>query len=94
MQCRRRFPYRRDMPLVTVKVEEEVFSASDKARLIEEITEVVLDVASGAVEIEGGLPDRTWVLVEEVHAADWGVGGRTVRAARRPGTEPERRGSR
>lgn len=68
-----------DMPLVTVNVVKGLFSEEQKARLIGEIAEVVLDVAEGAVEVEGGLPEKTWVLVEEIGAGDWGVGGRAIR---------------
>lgn len=73
------------MPLVTVKVVEGLFSEQQKARLIGEMTEVVLGVAEGAIEVEGGLPEKTWVLVEEVGAGDWGIGGRPIRPTRRPG---------
>lgn len=78
------------MPLVTVKLEAGVYSGEQKARLIDEITNVLLDVAAGGVAVEGGLPDKTWVLVEEVDAGDWGIGGRTVHAAPRQRTNATR----
>jgi 4-oxalocrotonate tautomerase len=74
------------VPLVTVKLEAGVYSDEQKARLIDEITEVVLDVAAGAVEVDGGLPDKTWVLVEEVKPGNWGIGGRAVHPVQRQRT--------
>ncbi|MEX2459299.1 MAG: 4-oxalocrotonate tautomerase family protein [Actinomycetota bacterium] len=71
------------MPLVTVKVPEGLFDERAKAGLIERITDAVIDVAASTVEVEGGLPDKTWVFIEEVKPGNWGVAGRAVRPRRR-----------
>jgi len=57
------------MPMVTVKLIEGVFTAEQKQEMIHKITDTM-------VEIEGeNLRPVTWVLVEEVHSGQWGVGG-------------------
>jgi 4-oxalocrotonate tautomerase len=69
------------MPLVTVKVIENVFTPEEKREMIHKITDVM-------VEIEGeSLRPNTWVVVEEVLSGDWGIAGNSlatndVRAAR------------
>ncbi|MGA9310725.1 MAG: tautomerase family protein [Pseudonocardiaceae bacterium] len=59
------------MPLATVRVIEGVLDEADKSRLMERITDAL-------VEIEGqGNPNFAqycWVFVEEVPRATWGVG--------------------
>jgi len=63
------------MPLITVKVIENVFTPTQKAKIIEKLTESM-------VEIEGeNLRELTFVLVEDVKEGDWGVGGRSLTAA-------------
>jgi 4-oxalocrotonate tautomerase len=61
------------MPLATVRVMEGVLDEVEKSRLMERITEAL-------VEIEGqGNPNFAqycWVFVEEVPRATWGVGGK------------------
>jgi 4-oxalocrotonate tautomerase len=58
------------MPFTTVKVIEGVFSKEQKAQLIENITEAM-------IEVEGeGMRDLTWVVIEEVKAGDWAIGGK------------------
>ena len=61
------------MPLTTVKVIEGVFSDEQKAQLINKITEAM-------IEVEGeGMRDLTWVVIEEVKAGDWAIGGKIPR---------------
>jgi 4-oxalocrotonate tautomerase len=61
------------MPFTTVKVIEGVFSAEQKAQLIDKITEAM-------IEVEGeGMRDLTWVVIEEVKAGDWAIGGKVPR---------------
>ena len=61
------------MPLTTVKVIEGVFSDEQKAQLIDKITEAM-------IEVEGeGMRDLTWVVIEEVKAGDWAIGGKIPR---------------
>jgi 4-oxalocrotonate tautomerase len=63
------------MPMVTVKVIEGVFTPQQKQDMISKITETM-------VEIEGeNLRAVTWVLVEEVHSGDWGIGGNGLTTA-------------
>jgi 4-oxalocrotonate tautomerase len=63
------------MPMVTVKVIEDVFTAEQKQEMISKITDVM-------VEIEGeNLRPVTWVLVEEVRSGDWGIAGNGLTTA-------------
>lgn len=60
------------MPLAVIKVIEGVFSAEEKKRMIEKVTEAM-------VSIEGeSLRDKTVVILEEVKSGDWGIGGRSL----------------
>lgn len=62
------------MPLATIKVIEGVFTADEKQRMIERVTEAM-------VSVEGeNLRDKTLVLLEEVRSGDWGIGGKTLTA--------------
>jgi 4-oxalocrotonate tautomerase len=63
------------MPLVTVKLIEEVFTAEQKQEMIRRITDTM-------VEIEGeSLRPVTWVIVEEVRSGDWGIAGNGLTTA-------------
>jgi 4-oxalocrotonate tautomerase len=63
------------MPLITVKLIEDVFTPEQKAEIIEKLTDAM-------VAIEGeNLRQLTFVLVEEVKQGDWGVGGKSLTAA-------------
>ena len=58
------------MPLVNVRVIEGVFTSEQKQDMIASITDAM-------VAIEGeNLRGVTWVVVEEVHSGDWGIGGK------------------
>lgn len=60
------------MPLVTVKLVAGVFTAPQKRRLVEEITDAL-------VRVEGEhMRPVTWVLIEEVKSGDWGIAGRPM----------------
>jgi 4-oxalocrotonate tautomerase len=60
------------MPFTTVKVIEGVFSKEQKQQLIEKITEAM-------IEVEGeGMRDLTWVVIEEIKAGDWAIGGKPI----------------
>jgi 4-oxalocrotonate tautomerase len=57
------------MPLINVKLIENVFSSEQKREIVERLTETM-------VEIEGeAMRGVTWVVVEEVASGDWGIGG-------------------
>jgi 4-oxalocrotonate tautomerase len=60
------------MPLIHVKPIEEVFTPEQKGRIVERLTDAM-------VSIEGeNMRGVTWVLVEEVHSGDWGMGGKPL----------------
>jgi 4-oxalocrotonate tautomerase len=63
------------MPLITVKVIEDVFTPEQKAEIIEKLTDAM-------VAIEGeNLRDYTLVLIEDVKQGDWSVGGKPLTAS-------------
>ncbi len=63
------------MPLIQVKLIEEVFTPAQKQEIVEKLTEAM-------VSIEGErLRPYTLVLLEEVRSGDWGVGGKTLTTA-------------
>ena len=63
------------MPLVTVKLIENVFSPQQKAEMVKKLTDTMVD-------IEGeNLRGATFVLIEDIKEGNWGIGGRTLTAA-------------
>lgn len=57
------------MPLIQVKVIENVFTDEQKQEVVRRLTDAM-------VEIEGeNMRPVTWCLVEEVHSGDWGIAG-------------------
>ena len=63
------------MPLVNVKVIENVFTPEQKKQIISKVTDAL-------VSIEGeALRQVTWVTVEEVKEGSWGIGGQALNAA-------------
>jgi 4-oxalocrotonate tautomerase len=60
------------MPIITVKVIENVFTAEQKNQMIERLTDAM-------VSIEGeNMRGVTWVAVEEVKSGDLGIGGNAL----------------
>jgi 4-oxalocrotonate tautomerase len=60
------------MPIVNVKIIEGVFDASQKQRIVRDVTEALIN-------IEGeNMREVTHVIVEEVLSGDWGIGGRPM----------------
>ena len=60
------------MPLIQVKLIEEVFTPAQKKEIITKLTDAM-------VAIEGeNLRPYTWVTVEDIRSGDWGVGGRAL----------------
>tara|TARA_R110002020_G_scaffold14731_6_gene52343 strand:+ start:911 stop:1174 length:264 start_codon:yes stop_codon:yes gene_type:complete len=57
------------MPLIQVKLIEDVFTAEQKQRIVRELTDAMV-----AIEGENMRP-VTWCIVEEVHSGDWGIAG-------------------
>lgn len=57
------------MPFTTIKVIDGVFSKEQKAQLIQNVTE-------GMINVYGeNMRDKTWVVIEEVKPEDWAIGG-------------------
>jgi 4-oxalocrotonate tautomerase len=60
------------MPLIQVKLIEEVFTPAQKKEIITKLTDAI-------VAIEGeNLRPFTLVTVEDVRSGDWAVGGKTL----------------
>lgn len=63
------------MPFINVKVIEDVFTPEQKGQMVERLTDAM-------VSIEGeNMRGVTWVVVEEVHSGDWGIGGKPLSTA-------------
>jgi len=63
------------VPLINVKVIENVFNAEQKRDIVRRLTEAMVD-------IEGeNMRPVTWVIVEEVSSGDWGIGGKPLTTA-------------
>jgi 4-oxalocrotonate tautomerase len=60
------------MPLIQVKLIEEVFTPAQKKEIITKLTDAMV-----AVEGENMRP-VTWVIVEDVRSGDWGIGGQAM----------------
>ena len=60
------------MPLINVKLIEDVFTPEQKGQIVERLTDAM-------VSIEGeNMRAVTWVIVEEVRSGDWGIGGKAL----------------
>ena len=60
------------MPLINVKLIEDVFTSEQKGQIVERLTDAM-------VSIEGeNMRGVTWVVVEEVKSGDWGIGGQAL----------------
>jgi 4-oxalocrotonate tautomerase len=63
---------RKKMPLIQVRLIEDVFSAKQKNEIIEKLTDAM-------VSIEGeNMRGVTLVTIEEVRSGDWGIGGKAM----------------
>jgi 4-oxalocrotonate tautomerase len=60
------------VPLINVKLIENVFTPEQKHRIVEELTDAMV-----AIEGEAMRP-VTWVVVEEVRSGDWGIAGKPL----------------
>lgn len=58
------------MPLIEVKLIENVVPPAKRPELIARITDAVVAVAGE------GIRSHTWVLLEEVRSGDWGIAGK------------------
>lgn len=62
------------MPLINVKLIEDVFTSEQKEQIVERLTDAM-------VSVEGeNMRGVTWVVVEEVKSGDWGIGGKPLSA--------------
>ncbi|NIQ92950.1 MAG: 4-oxalocrotonate tautomerase family protein [Desulfuromonadales bacterium] len=66
------------MPYVNIKITKEGATTDQKARLIEGVTDLL-------VEVLGKNPQTTVVTIDEVETNDWGIGGQTVSERRKKG---------
>jgi 4-oxalocrotonate tautomerase len=63
------------MPLINVKVIEDVFTTEQKNDIVQRLTDAM-------VSIEGeNMRPVTWVVIEEVASGDWGIGGKALSTA-------------
>ena len=63
------------MPLIQVKLIEEVFTPAQKKEMITRLTDAM-------VSIEGeNMRGVTWCVIEEVESGDWGIGGKALTTA-------------
>ena len=63
------------MPLIQVKLIEDVFTPAQKKEMIAKLTDAM-------VAIEGeAMRSVTWCVVEEVESGDWGIGGNALTTA-------------
>ena len=60
------------MPLIQVKLIENVFTREQKRQIISRLTDAM-------VSVEGeNLRPVTWVVIEEVPSGEWGIGGQAM----------------
>ncbi len=64
------------MPYVNIKITREGATSAEKARLIEGVTQLLVDVLAKT-------PATTFVVIDEVAMEDWGVGGLPVEQYRK-----------
>ncbi len=64
------------MPYVNIKITREGATDAQKARLIKGVTQLLVDVLAKT-------PATTFVVIDEVAMADWGVGGLPVEEYRK-----------
>jgi 4-oxalocrotonate tautomerase len=60
------------MPIVTIKVIEDVFRPDQKEMMIKEVTDAMVRVTGEEKR------DSNWVIIEEVKLGDWAIGGKAV----------------
>ena len=60
------------MPLINVKVIENVFDDTQKQHIVERLTDAMVSIEGEAMR------GVTWVVVEEVRSGYWGIGGQCL----------------
>ena len=66
------------MPYVNIKITREGVTAEQKSRLIEGVTQLLVDVL-------GKNPATTVVVIDEIETDNWGIAGETVTVRRKSG---------
>lgn len=63
------------MPLINVKLIENVFTPEQKKQIVSKLTDAM-------VAIEGeNMRSVTWVVIDEVKSGDWAIGGQPLTTA-------------
>ena len=60
------------MPLIDIEVIEGVFDAAKKQRMIEGVTNTMVDIEGEAMR------GVTWVRIKEVKSGHWAIGGNAL----------------
>ena len=60
------------MPLINVKVIENVFTPEQKQQIVSRLTDAMVQVEGEAMR------PVTWCVVEEVRSGDWGIAGKPL----------------
>lgn len=63
------------MPLVQIKLIENVFDEQQKREMIAKVTDAMVAVEGEAMR------GVTWVLLEEIQEGSWGIGGQGLTSA-------------
>lgn len=63
------------MPLINVKVIENVFSPQQKQQIVSRLTDAMVDIEGEAMR------PVTWCVVEEVRSGDWAIEGKPLSTA-------------
>jgi 4-oxalocrotonate tautomerase len=69
-------PGETNMPYVNIRITKEGATAEQKARLIQGVTDML-------VEILGKDPQTTVVVIDEVETDNWGIAGESITARRK-----------
>jgi 4-oxalocrotonate tautomerase len=64
------------LPYVNIKITREGATPEQKARLIEGVTKLLVDIL-------GKNPQTTVVVIDEVETDNWGIGGETITERRK-----------
>jgi 4-oxalocrotonate tautomerase len=64
------------MPYVNIRITKEGTTLEQKARLIQDVTQLLVDVL-------GKNPETTVVVIDEVDTDNWGIAGETITIRRR-----------
>ena len=66
------------MPYVNIRIIKDGVTAEQKAKVISGVTDLLRDVL-------GKNPQTTFVVIDEVEADNWGIGGETITQRRKQG---------